>query len=537
MSPDTLEFALAAILAVTVALIRSRFLTFLDGFAKRTAWCMLALAILPITLRLLLLPRNPVPIPSTADDTSYLLLADTLAHFRLANPAHPFHRFFETNFVLQEPTYSSIFPLGQGFALAIGKLIFSHPWAGVLISEGLLSALCYWMLLGWLSPGWALTGGVLSICEFGPLSYWMNSYWGGAVSGIAGCLVFGAIPRRNWTLLGLGLGIQILTRPFEFVLLVIAAGLFFTSVTDWKGWEKVTIGFVPAILVLALHNHAVTGSWTTLPYEVSRAQYGSPTTFTFQPNPAPTRQLSQEEQDNYDAQSLVHDREARKPFLKRLSDRLRYYRFFFLPPLYLAIPGFFLALNRPRMRLVLATIVLFAAGTNFYPYFYSHYVAAIACMFLLVIIVGLQEVARLSEMAAAIILGVAAAHFLFWYGLHLTAREQTLATALPYETSDYINSGDQEGRVAVRKQLDAAPGKQLVFVRFAPLHPLREWIQNEANIDNARIVWALDLGRQENSKLRQYYQYRNAWLLEPDDHPPRLVPYPDRPVLRLENVP
>ena len=31
--------------------------------------------------------------------------------------------------------------------------------------------------------------------EFGPLNQWMNNYWGGAVSGIAGCLVFGALPR------------------------------------------------------------------------------------------------------------------------------------------------------------------------------------------------------------------------------------------------------------------------------------------------------------------------------------------------------
>ena len=28
------------------------------------------------------------------------------------------HRFFETNFVLQEPSYSSIYPLGQGIVLA-----------------------------------------------------------------------------------------------------------------------------------------------------------------------------------------------------------------------------------------------------------------------------------------------------------------------------------------------------------------------------------------------------------------------------------
>jgi len=43
----------------------------------------------------------PVPTPGGADDYGYILLADTLRHFRLTNPMHPMHRFFETVFVLQ----------------------------------------------------------------------------------------------------------------------------------------------------------------------------------------------------------------------------------------------------------------------------------------------------------------------------------------------------------------------------------------------------------------------------------------------------
>ena len=49
------------------------------------------------------------------------------------------------------------------------------------------------MLRGWATPGWALVGGLLAVCEFGPLNMWMNCYWGGAVSASAGCLVFGRI--------------------------------------------------------------------------------------------------------------------------------------------------------------------------------------------------------------------------------------------------------------------------------------------------------------------------------------------------------
>jgi hypothetical protein len=156
---------------------------------------MLALAALPLLLRLALLARAPAPAPSGSDDFSYWLLADTLRHFRLANAMHPMRQFFETVFVLQEPSYSSIFPLGQGLALAAGWLLSGNPWAGVLLSVAALCALTYWMLRAWTTPGWAVVGGLLAVMQFGVLSYWVNTYWGGAVSGIAGCLVFGALPR------------------------------------------------------------------------------------------------------------------------------------------------------------------------------------------------------------------------------------------------------------------------------------------------------------------------------------------------------
>src|SRR5262249_33923976 len=120
----------------------------------------------PIVLRLALLKHHPAPIPSGPDDFSYVLLGDTLAHFRLANPSHPLNQFFETNFILQEPTYSSMYPPGHGLALALGQLLFGHQWAGVLIGIGLLCASCYWMLLGWTTPGWAAIGGILAICQF-----------------------------------------------------------------------------------------------------------------------------------------------------------------------------------------------------------------------------------------------------------------------------------------------------------------------------------------------------------------------------------
>ena len=137
---DFIELALAVLLIVLV-LARAPLEPLARKLAQKTGWCMLFLAGLTIALRLALLPAHPVPTPQGADDFSYLLLGDTLAHFRLANPPHPLHQFFETNFVLQQPAYSSIYPLGPALALALGQVVFHLPWAGVVLSAAAFCAL------------------------------------------------------------------------------------------------------------------------------------------------------------------------------------------------------------------------------------------------------------------------------------------------------------------------------------------------------------------------------------------------------------
>jgi hypothetical protein len=528
---DFIEFALAAIL-VSLTLLRHRLKDAARRLAGNTRWSMLFIGALPILLRLLLLPNSPEPVPTAADDSSYLLLADTLAHFRLANPVHPFHRFFETTFALQQPSYSSIFPMGQGIALALGRLLTGHPWTGVLLSEALFCALCYWMLRGWTRPVWALAGGVLAVFEFGPLSTWMNSYWGGAVSGIAGCLVFGAIPRlrdryrtREAVLLGLGLGLQMLTRPFESVFLFVAAALF---LWDRRGnralLRKVApvaaLALLPAAALILAQDKAVTGHWTELPYSLSRAQYGIPASFTSEPDPVPQRELTLEQQLDYQDQTEVHDLEASRTYLGRLRGRIRYARFFLLPPLYVALPAVLLCFADLRLLRAAGAILLFALGVTLYPYFYPHYIAAVACLFLLLAIKALDRIPR---RAAAMLLLVAAAHFTFWYGIHLFGDSRTLASLEPYESWDFVNRGDPDGRIRILKELHASPGKQLVFVRYGAFHGLREWIMNGADIDHSAIVWALDLGPSEDQTLRAYYPDRTAWLVQPDALPPRLT--------------
>jgi hypothetical protein len=488
-----------------------------------------------VVLRLALLRTYPIPVPRVSDDFSYLLLADTFRHLRVTNPVHPMHQFFETFFVLQQPSYSSIFPIGQGILLAV----FGGTWFGVAFSIAALAALTYWMLRGWVAPQWAFLGGLFAGLMFGPLNQWMNSYWGGALSACAGCLVFGSLPRlkrsRGYAvLLGAGLAIQLLTRPFEFLFLAtsVVAFLLFQRAYLWKS-ASIAVGcLLAAVTLLLLHNHAVTGASTTLPYQASQYQYGVPAAFTFQTNPVPHRELTPQQQLDYEIQSQVHgagtDRPAR--FLNRLFSRVRFSRFFFLAPVYCGLVFFLFTLRHRLSHWILFTVLLFAVGVNFYPYFYPHYVAAITSLLILAALTGLR---RSHKVLARIVLYVAAFHFVFWYGVHLV----DVPALESVETGVNIDRADLEGRTKIQQRLSKAPGKQLVFVRYGPRHSFQEWVHNSADIDSQPIVWARDLGQMENEKLRSYYSERTSWLLEADNQPPTISTYEVDSLPAMEQVP
>lgn len=547
---DFIELLLAVILVLLVLASRPWIEPYASRLAVKTRWCMLLLAVSPVALRMLLLPHHPAPSPDIYDEFGHLLVADTLRHFRLANPPHPMHQSFETFFVLQQPTHSSIYPVGQGMALAIGRLLFGHPWGGVLLCTAAFCALSYWMLRAWTTPGWALVGGLLAVFEFGPLSQWMNSYWGGALAATAGCLVFGALPRlremwrrKDAALLGLGLALHLLTRPYESIFLLLSVIAFFLPALGRREEVRslakaaliVTLVVLPAIFLMLLQNKEVTGNWTTLPYTLSQYEYGVPASLTFQSNPVPHHELTPEQRLEYEAQRSFHGdtTDTIRTYLLRLEYRVRFYRFFFLPPLYLALLVFVVTLREYRFVWVLLTLLVFALGVNFFPAFQLHYIAALTCLFILVSVVGLEHLSRFSIRgmavggdAARLILFLCVAHFLFWYGMHFFDDTGLSQSARQYETWDAINHQNPERRILINQQLGQAPGKQLVFVRYWPSHIFQdEWVYNAADIDSARIVWARDLGATEDEKLIRYFPDRVVWLLEPDAKPPRLSPY------------
>jgi hypothetical protein len=518
---DFLELVIAALL-VGMAFYRKPFRT------HRTLWWMAAFGVLPILLRYILTVYHPIPSPDIYDEFGHLLVADTLRHWRLANPPHALPQFFETFFVLQRPTYSSIYPIGTGLVLTLG-------WTGVLLCSGLFCALCYWMLLGWVSPGWATVGGFLAVFQFGPLNQWTNNYWGGGLPALAGCLVFGALPRRNGWLLGLGIALHLLCRPYESVFLVLAVLLYFLRPVPWRIYIAAALVVLPALGLTLLQNKRVTGDWMTLPYQLSQRQYGVPAPLTIQNSLHPTGPLTREQELDYRMQKAFHPgRDTVSSYLSRLVFRVRYYRFYFYPPLYLALIAFMVGIRSYQWAWVALTCAIFAFGVNFFPAFQFHYVAAVVCLFVLMSVKGLERIStlRYGPEATRALVSLCVLQFVFWYGLHVADAADFSRRLRGYDVWNSINHQGPERRLEVAREIEGISGNLLVFVQYWPSHQFQEeWVYNGADIDGQRVVWARDLGEPENRKLIEYYKNRKALLLEPDARPPRLTEYTAGPVL------
>jgi hypothetical protein len=188
-------------------------------FAERRRLASLSVGVLVLALRVALLPVAPVAVPGYHDEFSYLLAADTFAHGRLANPTHPMWAHFESFHITQRPTYASMYPPLQGIVLAGGKVIFGRAWIGEWIAAAAMCAAITWMLQGWLAPGWALLGGLLATLRIATFSYWINTYFGGALGALGGALLIGSLPRivqnlrrSDAVLLIVGIGVMLNTR-------------------------------------------------------------------------------------------------------------------------------------------------------------------------------------------------------------------------------------------------------------------------------------------------------------------------------------
>jgi hypothetical protein len=549
----------AVVILLTIALARYRPVILekaeirLRETSKHKRFWLAAFVLGVIFIRLAFLPWMPVPIPQVHDEFSYLLAADTFAHGRVTNPASPMWVHFESIHINVLPTYQSMYPPAQGLALAVGQVLTGVPWVGVLLSVALMCGAIYWMLLGWLPEPWAWLGGAFVCVRFGIFSYWMNSYYGGAVAALGGALVLGAFPRfrngpRIQTALVLASGLLILanSRPLEGLLFSIPIVLavlvmFIKGIRSGRvSWATMTKAVSPAMAVLAVgalwmpyYNWRGTGNPLVMPYQTNFQTYHFSKPFPFQkPNPVPEyrHQSMRTYYVNYELPSLLKYKEDPASAIENSVGH--YYGFFVWPLSLLLLPCAY-AMWRSEMRTVLISIAFVSA--TLFPQIWparAHYAAPAAGAVFLALLFSLRHF-RNSQSSYAI-WGSRALAIAFAVGMIVPIAEALWNPfMLRREAYGTIATGPEAAslpmyvrRASIQSELEARSGKQLVIVHYPYMDmPGEEWIYNDADVDHAHTVWARDMGYMKNKELLDYYPDRQAWYTDRGDPANLIVPY------------
>ena len=541
----------AAALAIAAGLLFPRFHVKALGraeqavarFAGRRTQAILLVGALPLIVRIALLPVLGIPEPLVADEFGYLLLADTFASGRLANPTHPFWRHFETIYVFHQPSYSSIYPVAPAILLAVAKLLGMHPWIGVWFGAGLAFALICWMLQGWLPPKWAFLGGLLAAARFTIVSPWMNTYWGGATAAMGGALVLGALPRimkhqrpRDSLLFGFGLAIVAQSRPFEGILfsLPLVGMLGYWLLKERRVALRIRLARVAlpmAAVMTALvagslwYNWRTTGNPLVPPYLWHQSLYGTPQTLFWQPpiRDAPGVHRYQDIADVFQWQLAAHQQGFS---WSNEAARLGSFWQFYLQPL-LTLPLLLLPLVLRNRRLLVVFLSAWAVfvGNAMYPFFFPHYAAPLCGLIILFIVYGMRYLRLLrfrSRPVGAVV----------FRGLVLAIAASAAATVAGGLLQPWFVSATFTPRGQALKQLAAIGGKHLVLVRYSPHHEFHYGVVfNDADMDRSPVVWARQLDPASDKALAEYYGDRNTWLFNPDESPVTLVPFTDRPYI------
>ena len=538
----------------------------LGRLARRQALSLAVVGLLAFSVSAIVSRQIGIPPPSIHDEFSYLLAADTFAHGRLSNSPHPMWVHFETFHVLQQPTYASKYPPGQGMMLALGQVLTGQPIVGAWISAGLACAALCWMLYAWMPPRWALLGGLLAALH--PLVLtWSSNYWGGLVAATGGALVVGALRRlamrveaRMGVALGVGMAILANSRPYEGAVLslcclvVLGVWMARTRVPVREGLRRVALPLGGVLLAtglwMAYYNYRVTHHPFLMPYVLHQKTYDAAPAFVFQsrlPEPVYRHKILHDfhtgSEFSYYARQRSLSGWATDCVSKIQTLLIGSYRLFTapIPTTEIGDPGNVYAVRfgtlllfplltlpwafrrerwmRLALLLVLVSVLAYLPETWFFP----HYAAPIFGLLLLFLVQGLRYLRawRLRGRPVGLLL---VRSLLVLYVVSLFPVSASLA--------DYVRTKWGVQRVRLLDSLRQQGGKHLIIVHYDPGHVLHnEKVYNAADIDSAPVVWARDMGRAGNQELIDYFRGRRVWLLNADRYPLRLEPYSGAPAI------
>jgi hypothetical protein len=500
------------------------FVRFAKVALRRRIVCVLATLFFGIAIASLLTLLFGPPIPTFTDEFAYLLSADTFASGRLSNPTHPMWHHFETFHQIQQPSYASKYPPGQGLVLAIGQLL-GHPIIGSILGMGFSMAALAWMLTGWLPKKYNGLIVLFVVCHPGLQWVWGQSYWGGALAMAGSSLMLGSFARltkefqiKYAIIASVGVVLLANSRPFEGAVLTAVVGvallLKLNAKPDWKVGPFLARVILPGFIVLGCgaawtmtYNHAVTGEALKMPYKVHEETYAWTPLFLWQ-------SAGEKPVHRHPDMEVVYvkDKENIESAFESLGDVVSIKKaatfrilFFFCGGSYviviLCLPRL---LTRPKygMAFVMA-IPVFLAGMAT-PWEWPHYCAPVVPFVLLILLASWIEVWRLTRNAPRarilLLIGIVAVQ-IYWTASVVSKQNNK---------SERIYASK---RAELTQQLEESPGRDLVVIRYS-VPATDQWVYNTANIDSAEIVWAREISDEAREELIRHFSGRKIWLLD-----------------------
>jgi hypothetical protein len=527
----------------------------LGRLARRQSLAVAVVGATAFFLRLAIVPLCPIPLPFAPDDFSFLLASDTFASGRLTNPTPAMWVHFESIHISMTPTYMSMYFPAQGLLLAASKVLFGHPWYGVLCASALMCGAICWMLQAWLPPTWAFFGGMLAVLHLGLFSYWINTYHAaGSIVALGGALVLGALPRfmrtarlRDSLLLAVGAVLLATARPFEGLLLclpviiVLSRWVLFGKNRP-SGAMLLRCAAAPLALIvaagawMAYYDYRAFGNPLTLPYTINRNLYAIAPYFVWQAQrPEPSYRHESMRRFYYDGELARFGRFhtlsgfVSETLLKATRGVLFFTGIALLPPLIMLRR---VIMDRRMGFLVLCVLVL-TAGLAIEIFLIPHYMATFTAAFYAI---GLQAMRHLrlwspeGQPVGMAMVRLTVTVCIVMAGLRLCAGPLHLRLA-EWPASNWNFSWYGPGyfgteRARIEAGLEQLPGRQLVIVRYSPEHyPFDEWVYNAADIDDSKVIWARGMDAADDLELIHYYKGRNVWLVTPDKQPAEISPY------------
>ncbi len=377
----------------------------------------------------------------------------------------------------------------------------------------------------------------------------MNSYWGGAVAAFGGALVTGAAGRILSGKLSSGvaavfaLGSVVLcyTRPLEG--LAVITSLLAAVIWKISRNRSVTVASLkmPSLVFAAIgicgaawlgyYNSRVTGSSLAFPEAVYQSQYGNAPFLIFLPFGVPKELADLHMRLNLNEweRGLALDAKTIRGQAARLRDEVKAAsliagnHWLFLIPVLIFSPW---VIRDGRIRILLLTLAVGVAVAQVEIAYLNHYAAPFCAIILILATQGFRHL-RVLQIGGRP-MGRFLSRAIPALGLAAVMVREGKDWMLKSDSSDPFAFAPSPGRRASLEESLPQDRQHVILVRYEEPYQLHShWVYNHADVDASRVVWAHDLGAEENKRLLAYYPHRQFWLLRPNRDPNWLEPYVD----------